>query len=229
MSINKLTALIVLATLSSSALAANSGFYLGGKVGASYLQSKDLQDKWEWGDNYDVDTVANKSKTVFNMGISAGYDFKFQYDLPIRMEIDYTYRSKAKINSIVDNYYFINGASGNDDSEPLEFKIKQTSLMVNSYYSFYNSSAFTPYVGFGLGTSFIKYQFEEDNLSKTNFAWSLNAGASYSITDNLIADLEYRYIDSGKIKDHDFEHGSDINLSAKLKTHDLSIGLRYVF
>lgn len=219
-----------LMTMSAMALADNTGFYMGGKLGASIIQSKDLREDghYEGKSDYDYISTTDKNKTVFNIGLTAGYDFNVAYNVPVRTELDYTYRTNAKVNTSA--YYFssITGSAGGD-YEAYSFKVKQSTLMVNSYYDIYNSSNFTPYVGVGLGMAFVKYTSEDISLSKTKFTWAAMAGVSYQVSNNLTADLEYRYLDSGKIKKQSSEGVWHYDSSAKLSSHDLTIGLRYAF
>jgi opacity protein-like surface antigen len=136
---------------------------------------------------------------------------------------------------------------------------------VNLYLDWHNRSDFTPYIGGGLGAAFIKAraesQFigrlhfpgyggggaiashEEFSKRKTNFAWHLDAGIAYQVTDNLALDLSYRYLDPGK--DLDVNETVTVNYSGsfafaetifegptsvKLKaTHQCVMGLRYSF
>lgn len=222
-----------LVTASTAVLADNSGFYIGGKIGASILQSKDVKSNGYSYSNadYDYSITDNKNKTVFNLGLNVGYDFNAQYAVSVRAELDYTYRSSAKISS--SSYFFssIGGTSGGDTYEE-RFKIKQSTLMLNGYYDFHNSSDFTPYLGLGVGMGFVKYKGEENDsstISKTKFTWSAMAGVSYQLSKNLSANVEYRYLNSGKIEDTDSDGIWHDNFSAKLQSHDLNIGLRYAF
>ncbi|WP_392564061.1 porin family protein [Orbus wheelerorum] len=230
MRLKQLAIAITLGTISTVALAENTGFYVGGKLGASIMQSKDMQSHghfYSTPTNYDYTLTKDKTKAVFNLGVNAGYDFNVSYNIPVRAELDYTYRTDAKINTSTYVFSSMDGNAGGDD-EAENFKIRQSTLMANGYYDFYNSTAFTPYVGLGLGVSFVKYK-DEASISKTKFAWSTMAGVSYKVMSNLTANVEYRYLDSGKIKKDDSDGTWVDNFSAKLKTHDINIGLRYAF
>jgi len=229
MRLKQLAIAVALVTISTTALAENTGFYIGGKLGTSIMQSKGMH--WQGsaydGSGYDYSLTKDKTKTVFNMGINAGYDFNVSYNLPVRAELDYTYRSNAKINTSTYFFSSIDGNSGGE-YEDENFKISQSTLMVNGYYDFYTDTEFTPYVGAGLGASFVKYK-DEASISKTQFAWSLMAGVSYKVLSNLTTNIEYRYLDSGKIKQNDNDDGWTNKFSAKLQSHDISVGLRYSF
>jgi opacity protein-like surface antigen len=132
---------------------------------------------------------------------------------------------------------------------------------VNLYLDWHNRSDFTPYIGGGLGAAFITARAEAQytgqllhpvdansfeigdrgELKKraTNFAWHLDAGIAYQITDNLTLDLSYRYLDPGKdlaVADSMTESNYSVDIlfegptSVKLKaTHQGVMGLRYSF
>jgi opacity protein-like surface antigen len=60
--------------------------------------------------------------------------------------------------------------------------------MLNAYYDFKNSSAFTPFIGAGIGFADVK------NTKDNEFAFSLNAGGKYHINDNLYLGAKGSYI-----------------------------------
>lgn len=220
MKLKHIATMVTLAALSTSAFAAETGFYVGGKLGASLMASRGVHTDSTYAVGApESESIKNKTKTVFNIGFNVGYDFNTQFNVPVRSELDYTYRTDAKIKTGLDSAEYSD-----------HFKIKNSTLMVNNYYDFYNSSDFTPYVGVGLGMSFNKYKFEDaGSISKNKFAWAGMAGVSYKIMDDLTANVEYRYLDSGKIKHTESDANSTDKFSAKLQSHDLSVGLRYTF
>lgn len=76
--------------------------------------------------------------------------------------------------------------------------------MVNAYYDFKNSSAFTPYVGAGLGLASIK------DTKGNEFAYSLMAGANYNVTNNIYVGVKGTYTRvNGPTSD---KYGVDIDL-----------------
>lgn len=112
--------------------------------------------------------------------------------------------------------------------------------MVNTYLDIPMEGGFVPYVGFGIGVSRnsvevdttlngAPQEFGEDAM--TSFSWSLNTGAAYYLNPAWALELGYRYIEIGEIRTQEgsganagrrFEHGS-------LRSHDLSLGVRYRF
>lgn len=109
-------------------------------------------------------------------------------------------------------------------------------LFVNAYYDIETGTAFTPYVGGGIGaawnhtdakgTAIATGASENFNKTTANFAWNLAAGCSYDLTDNWKLSAGYRYLDLGKV-----EWGNDV-LSLKsddITAHEVTVGLRYQF
>ena len=170
---------------------------------------------------------------VFTSSIAYGYTFK---RLPVRAELEYSFRNKAKFNDL--------GLWPNTEIQT-NAELKNQSLMANFYYDFKNTSLFTPYITVGLGASLnkLKVQATGDsaddyaNNRKTDFAWSVGAGVSYQINEKVDVDLAYKYIDLGQIEathfyrsigsEYTFNETSQYN--AKLKNNDISIGLRNEF
>lgn len=216
-----LAALGALIAASAPAAAAEpQGLYLRGDVGASL--GRTIGGSVLAGDGFAGD-----------IGNSALFEAGVGYQLPYNLRADLTvgYRPGFKVES--------REARGtlpvNADAD-----VKNWAVMANLYYDIATGTAFTPYVGAGLGVAFNKvddvtYSFgagriHENGKSKTNFAWSLQAGAAYAVTQNVKVDLGYRYIDLGG-----FETGGSSTVGAVAKSegdvraHEVKIALRYAF
>jgi len=61
-------------------------------------------------------------------------------------------------------------------------------------------------------------------------AWNVQAGASYQITDNLLLDANYRYVDLGDVKSKKIPAASrDGSVKFKdLQAHEVRVGFRYM-
>lgn len=235
--------LTLLAVILGAFSAAHADQYVSAKLGASVVKASDLSVDSA---DFDLDQPAvirafnasnSENDTVFNGSIAYGYAFE---SLPVRTELEYTFRSKAKLDGIA----LPNSITTNAD-------MRTQNLMANVYYDFRNSSSFTPYVSAGVGASFNKLNVSERDSSavsgnasdkKTDFAWSLGLGVNYEINKNLDLDLAYRYMDLGKVDTTvayawagQYTGGTLFNgatvsdYEAKLKTHDFTVGLRYKF
>lgn len=113
-------------------------------------------------------------------------------------------------------------------------------LMANAYVDLGTYHGVTPYLGAGIGGAYVMW---DDLVNDANiglavhegtkdwrFAWSLMAGASYCLTDNLQLDAGYRYTriaggrmfeESGMGVGPGFDDGFDV--------HEARAGLRYSF
>jgi opacity protein-like surface antigen len=67
--------------------------------------------------------------------------------------------------------------------------------MANAYYDIKNASAFTPFIGFGVGMADIK------NAKDNEFAWSASVGGKYNIDKNMYLGLKGSYTSVNGITD----------------------------
>lgn len=112
-------------------------------------------------------------------------------------------------------------------------------LMANAYVDLGTYKGLTPYVGAGIGGAYLKWDdlrndantglVVHDGVKDWRFAWSLMAGASYCLTQNLQLDAGYRFarIEGGKM----FEFGSGVGPGFEdgINVHEARAGLRYSF
>lgn len=157
-----------------------------------------------------------------------GYDFYPQNQLPLRAEIEYAIRGNVE-KSATENFV------GGYDESKATWGLQ--TLLANVYLDFHNDTPFTPYVGAGLGMGFVstKYSFidviggkkSEESKSQTNtvFAWNVGAGCSYAFTENISADLGYRYLGLGENK----VRFLDDDIKTAHNAHEFSLGLRFTF
>jgi opacity protein-like surface antigen len=81
--------------------------------------------------------------------------------------------------------------------------LSTTQLLGNLYYDFANDSAFTPYVGAGVGYGWVNNSIGKD---RSGLALGLAAGVAVDLTDNIALDVGYRFRDT-MIKGSDpYEH-----------------------
>ena len=75
------------------------------------------------------------------------------------------------------------------------------SFLINGYFDFVNSSAFTPYISAGLG--YAQVEFNDLNISgsgfpgssdeDTVFAYQIGIGLGYAVSEKVTIDVKYRY------------------------------------
>ncbi len=80
------------------------------------------------------------------------------------------------------------------------------SVFVNAYWDINYFTHFVPYLTGGIGVGFNRagclsgpMSVCEEGESKTNFIWNVGAGAKYDFNKNYAVDLEYRFVNLGKI------------------------------
>jgi outer membrane immunogenic protein len=227
-----LAALALVASLAfGTAYAAdNGGVYVGVKGGYEY---KDISKKGV-GDSNAAATNNNATNQSWSSGDggvfggSIGYNFA-DMGLPVRAEVEYLHHEGFKYSATNSTTGVFNNKVDNIHT-----------VFANFYYDIKTGTAFTPYVGAGLGVAWLDQKYSStftgwtaatDNGSKsfTNFAWNLGAGVGYSVTDNIILDLGYRYSNLGETKSVASANNRITLGKQDISTHEGLLGLRYQF
>lgn len=220
-----LLAMALTLALSVSAFAADNGFYLGLKFIDSIQSTGDVSrggaTTWFDVDNYTQNTIGG--------GVFVGYDFYPMHQVPVRAEIEYAIRTNSETDWDL---------KGNAKAASLKGQWNLQTLFLNAYWDFHNDTAFTPYVGAGVGMGFIqsKYEMEirgfgSDSYNETNtvFAWNAGAGVAYAITDNLSADLAYRFVGLGYHENEKTVDNTKFKVGMAPYANEFSLGIRYTF
>lgn len=175
-------------------------------------------------------------KGAMSLGAGVGY----QVNRYLRTDITGDYWFKSSFNGQTSGTCGGAPCTSVDDS-----KFSALLLLANAYAELGTFSKVTPYVGAGIGGAYVKW----DNLNNTiggvtevhrgakgmRFAWALMAGASYCVTNNLKADLGYRYsrIEGGKMFEEFGPDGVSVGVGPGydkgIDTHEVRAGLRYQF
>lgn len=101
--------------------------------------------------------------------------------------------------------------------------------MVNAYLDLGTVAGFTPYIGAGIG---VAHSRDRINLGGGNdrhedqfrFAYALNAGLAYRMTDNLSVDAGYQYLSAPQMRYLDVNTGQN---RTGVDHHQIRVGLRY--
>lgn len=158
-------------------------FYVTPRLGLSWTNFADANESVDGGFGLLVNGAA---------GLYLGDSFR------VDLEIGYHFERTLADEEESDGYY----------RAKWELNYNQMDFMVNGYYDFHNSSAFTPFIGLGLGlfnqelTSKVEgtalYWSDEgsSSASETNFGVALAGGASYQINDFMAIEgmLRAKYI-----------------------------------
>mgnify|MGYP001232487575 CR=1 FL=1 len=119
--------------------------------------------------------------------------------------------------------------------------ISAWTLMANAYLDFGTWEGLTPYIGAGIGGAYVSvdgHSVRTPGVGTVNYSggdrWALAAaamaGASYTITDNLLLDAGYRYLWIDGAKSGSAVGGvvpGNVNYD-DLQSHELRLGLRYL-
>ncbi|MDR2695417.1 MAG: acyloxyacyl hydrolase [Deltaproteobacteria bacterium] len=137
---------------------------------------------------------------VFGGALAVGYNFAPKFQLPIRAELEYAMRSASRDSKSM--------AAPGFRGEYTQTTNLHT-LFVNAYFDINTGTAFTPYIGAGLGMAFNNSSLDAEEYQPgwivtasrqqwdTTFAWNVGAGLSYAFTENIAADLGYRFVHTG--------------------------------
>lgn len=222
-------AFALLVMMAVPAWAADSALapYVEAKIGGDYTQISGIKN------TSPVAAPAPASKgsvddVVGVAGLAAGLNFKGM-GLPVRAELEYAYHSQLSYNP---NPTFV----GAIVPTSLKSDVDSQTLFVNAYYDIATGTAFTPYVGGGLGMAWnhtkatgtvIATGATQDYRKTTDsFAWNLGAGCAYDLSANWKLNAGYRYMDLGKVKWGD----SATSLTSNdITAHEITLGLRYQF
>src|SRR5210317_1610424 len=170
----------VLAFFFSATVYSAEGLYMSGNLGFAMASDSDLTDSTVPGV-----TVNTEFDTGLTLGAALGYDFN-----RFRVEGEISYQTNDVDKLGAQGVFF--DATG--DATALSF-------LINGYYDFVNSSAFTPYISAGLG--YAQVAFNDLNISGSGFpgssdddsvfAYQIGIGIGYAVTETVTIDVKYRY------------------------------------
>jgi opacity protein-like surface antigen len=217
-----LAAALVLGLALPAASAEVNGFYAGVK----FIDSIQGTGSVEKSSDLEGFGVGQFSQNTVGGGAFIGWDFYPQSQVPLRTEIEYAIRS-----NLSKTWEGVGDFSGVD----IKMERNLQTLLFNLYYDFHNDSAFTPYLGAGAGVGFIRTKFSGHDpdiggessrtFHNTVFAYNVGAGVSYAFTDNVSADLAYRFLG---LTYNEINDGDD-RFSTTPYANEISLGLRFTF
>ena len=225
---------------SSLSFAADNNFYASFKSGASYGQKTGLV-------NYDNVVGEGGEGTLKNSDLSStltsGISVGMYFTNNLRGEFSLEYKNNQKLSttdSPIPAFDYTGGFSsvssfltGFYDFNAVDILDKSiTPFVLGGIGYAINESGKIKILEFGAAESetvFMDSDFEE------NIAWKVGAGASVNVTQNLIFDMQYEFVDLGSVKAGDlFRAGEmigpmEIPMKFDYRTHDFNVGLRYSF
>lgn len=170
-----------------------------------------------------TETVKQPYDAGFAGSVALGYRIADQ----LRIEVEGLYQSND-MNKV--NVSFSGVEFGNVPSFSVPFKgeRERTAFLINGYYDFKNSTAFTPYITAGMGGYHLRLKRQFGSLENDlDFAWQAGAGINYKLNDRISFDLKYRYFGGA-----DAELQSPSGFSSRLYEvgdHQIMAGIRVGF
>jgi opacity protein-like surface antigen len=219
------------------------GWYLRGAIGMSNQRLDNLEYQYFEAPGYATEWI-NKgdfsSAPTFSLG--AGYKFNDWF----RADLTGQYRGKADFYASQRVFDSINDRVYGDDYTARK---SEWLFLANGYVDLGTYKGITPYVGAGIGTSrntISGFRDINNDLnasgfagtdSQWNFAWALHAGVGFRVTENLIFDLGYSYVDLGNAttaraynsNPNETPRDNDGFKFKNITSHDVNFGIRYEF
>ncbi len=206
----RLSLALAMATLglSSAAMAQGyNGWYLGARAGVAWLE------------DYSHPVTGTNTTFEFDRGWGLGGSVGYQFGGPFRLELEVAYRTN-EIDSISQGGARLAGATG---------EMNSLAFMLNGFYDIQTGSAFTPYVGLGLGYARVSADgittsgggvtnSDDDN----KFAYQAIAGVAYQLTPAVSLTADYRYFAT---QDPSFRLSNGASVEGEYKTHNVMLGL----
>jgi len=205
-------------------------WYLRGFVGVGMNGSYKLEylpNAANVGNGFQFQSNSISDSTFIGGGIG------YEWNNWLRFEGTAEYRSKARVYAF-GNY----PPNGLDEYEGY---LKSWIFLANAFVDLGTWDCWTPFVGAGIGASYLQLQNFTDvnpnggfgfgrNPNSWNLAWALYAGVAYNVSKNLKIDLTYRYLNYGSITDTVDCNGGCFPDQFKFKnlySNDIMLGLRF--
>jgi opacity protein-like surface antigen len=184
------------------------GPYVGLQGGAVFLSDSD------------VTQVGTTFSGSFDAGYGGSLTGGYNFDM-VRLEGELFYKTNS-----------FDEVSAAGASIPADGDLSALGLMVNVYYDFKNTTAFTPFIGVGVGMAkvYIKdlkigaLPIADDDDAV--FAYQGIAGVGYAINKVLTLDLAYKYTATADASFTDF---TGVPFEAEYKSHNVMAGVRFNF
>jgi opacity protein-like surface antigen len=161
--------------------------------------------------------------------LAVGYDFHPTLKVPVRVELEYSTLGEVK-------------ESEKEEDWKATVNVGASALFANAYYDWHNSTAFTPYVNLGLGTSFLSVKgksFEHDRgdtytytyskKTSVHSAWNIGLGTAWRLSETISLDLGYRYARLGDQAKSKAYEDDDYFVIEDVETHQIFLGARFLF
>ncbi len=195
-----------------------SGWYLRGDIGYRYNKMGSIT-----GSDPANPVVSHKYDNTFMLGGGLGYKFQwFRTDLTL----DYGTQARARGYDAAGAVHY-------------EAKIDTFTTLANLYFDLGTWGGITPYVGAGIGASYLRTSdYINTSLTpstvvsvtpKWSLSWALMTGISYQFMPNLVFDVGYRYLKLGDAEASDRPESPARTRFQNISAQELRLGIRYLF
>jgi opacity protein-like surface antigen len=176
--------------ISATAIAEEHKAYVQFNAGAAFAEP--FKDSDQLCNNFfgcSSFSYKENSNTGYAASLALGYRIADQF----RLEGEAMYQS----NDLNKAHLSVNSGNFNfNDTRSLKGESERMAFLLNAYYDFKNSTAFTPYITGSLGGYHLRIKASRGRLPGENnldFAWQAGAGVNYKLDDRISFDLRYRY------------------------------------
>lgn len=227
---------VIEAPVQETAIVETGGWYLRGDAGWSYNKLRGAH-YFQGSNGLDRDFDTAKLKSGFIIGGGVGYQITdhFRTDLTL----DYMFKSKFRGSTSGD-------CGGFPCTSSDETSLTALTLLANAYVDIGKYGVFTPYVGGGIGGSYVKWNklrnticddpgnpgcstTEHGGKKSWRFTYALMAGTAIDLTCNLKADVGYRFRHVTKGDMFGYVANGGPGYDKGFYSHEARAGLRYSF
>lgn len=227
---------VIEAPVQETAVVETGGWYLRGDAGWSYNKMRGAHyTQGVIGNEVDFDYTRLKSGFVIGGGVGYQINDHFRTDLTL----DYMFKSNFRGGTT--------GLCGGVVCHSTDRSgMSALSLLANAYVDIGHYGIFTPYVGAGIGGSYVKWNklnnticddpanpgcttTEHVGKKSWRFTYALMAGASVDLTCNLKADVGYRFRHITKGAMFGYASNGGPGYDKGFYSHEARAGLRYSF
>ena len=190
-----------------------------------YITPKFLDSIQNTGSMGGSDGMSSQTWNSVGMGLSVGANLRELTDVgaPIRVELEYATRGTLKSEW--------NGSLGNRVNPKASWQVQ--TFMVNGFWDIDTGSAFTPYIGAGIGASYIRESMTSGSWNNRHYtedtnwglAWNVGAGVAYAFTESVALDVGYRFAGFGESS---IKHMNN-NVNNYMTANELTAGVRFSF